>query len=114
LDYRRSFQSYTPGTVNPVLAAYNNAYAVEQETDIIAQNGQVSDLYDAAYEYHTNVGWVYDRSRKQDDDIYTFNLNGGFDFLPGGSEKGRHNIQFGIMVEQRTIRKYDIFPWQLW
>ena len=114
LDYRRAFQSYTPGTVNPVLAAYNNAYAVEQETDIIAQNGQVSDLYDAAYEYHTNVGWVYDRSRKQDDDIYTFNLNGGFDFLPGGSENGRHNIQFGIMVEQRTIRKYDIFPWQLW
>ena len=44
----------------------------------------------------------------------TFNGEGSFDLFPGGSDKGRHNIQVGFVYEQRTERSWGINPSQLW
>jgi outer membrane receptor protein involved in Fe transport len=114
-DFTRQFNNYTPGTVNPVLAAYNNSSDFDDVNDIEVRNGQVSSLYQRAFDFHQNVGYVYDLYRKQEDDIVTVNLTGNFDLLTSKSaNKGRHNIQFGIMYEQRTLRRYDVNPFDLW
>ncbi|MEZ4949006.1 MAG: carboxypeptidase regulatory-like domain-containing protein [Saprospiraceae bacterium] len=114
-DFTRQFNNYTPGTVNPVLAAYNNSSDFDDVNDIEVRNGQVSSLYQRAFDFHQNVGFVYDLFRKQEDDIVTVNLTGNFDLLTSkSSNKGRHNVQFGIMYEQRTLRRYDVNPFDLW
>lgn len=114
-DFTRQFNSYTPGTINPVLAAYNNASDISDANDIEVTNGQISTLYRRAFDFHQNVGYVYDLYRKQEDDILTLNLTGNFDLVTGkSSSSGRHNIQFGIMYEQRTLRRYDVSPFDLW
>lgn len=114
-DYTQSFNSYTPGATNPVLANYNNTSDLTDDTDIEVVNGEVSTLYNRMFDHHQNVGWVYDRFRKGENDTYTFNITGNFDFVPGGSSKsGRHNVQFGVMYEQRVQRRYDITPFDLW
>ncbi len=63
---------------------------------------------------YSNVGQVYNSFAKGESDIYTFNVTTGFDFLPGGSESGRHNIQIGVMYEQQTNRSYSVAPQGLW
>ena len=115
VDYTQTFRSYTPGDVNPVLANYNNTSDQEDDIDIEVRNGQVSNLYDRMFEHHRNVGWVYDTYRKGENDTRTLNITGNFDLVPGGSAKsGRHNIQFGIMYEERTQRRYDVRPFEIW
>ena len=114
-DYTPTFLGYTPGSVNPILAAYNNNSDLTDDIDIIARNGQVSNQFDRSYEYHRNVGWVYDLFRKQEADTRTLNLTGNFDFKPGGSSKsGLHNVQFGLMYEERIERQFDVDPFELW
>lgn len=114
-DYTPTFLGYTPGSVNPILAAYNNNSDLTDDLDIIARNGQVSNQFDRSYEYHRNVGWVYDFFRKQEEDTRTLNLTGNFDFKPGGSSKsGVHNVQFGLMYEERIQRQFDVDPFELW
>jgi outer membrane receptor protein involved in Fe transport len=61
-----------------------------------------------------NVGQVYNSYAKNEQDVYSLNFASGFDFLPGGSEKGRHNIQFGFIYEQRVNRAWSISPVGLW
>ena len=115
VDFTQSFMGYTPGTINPVLANYNNTSDLGDDLDIEVRNGEVSTLYDRMWEHHQNVGWVYNRFRKEENDTYTFNVTGNFDFVPGGSSKsGRHNVQFGVMYEQRIERRYDVQPFNLW
>ena len=123
-DYLQVLRGYTPGTVNPVLANYNNFLgdfpegetlnsqignalvfsggtgpgAALNRTAFIAPNGLISDVFTQSWNFHRNVGTVYNRVRKENDDIYTFNANASFDFLPGGSDKGRHTIQIGIFI----------------
>ena len=63
---------------------------------------------------YTNVGAVYNQVRQSENEIFTFQVNSSFDFLPGGSEKGRHNIQFGIFWEQRVNRVHQVSPRGLW
>jgi len=114
-DYRQDFVGYTAGTVNPVLAAYNNLIQdTDDPNDFIAINGDYIGAVRTAWNFHENVGTVYNLSRKRDNEYFTFNASSSFDFLPGGSEKGRHSIQFGILYEQRFLRGYDINPRDLW
>lgn len=138
-DYLQVLRGYTPGTVNPVLANYNNAmenitpgetingqlgdFFVSGVSDIdnlisrasfFAPNGRITDVFTDSWNFHTNVGSVSNLVRKENDDIYTFNANTSFDLVPGGSDQGRHTIQLGIMYEQRTTRRYDVNPRNLW
>jgi hypothetical protein len=38
----------------------------------------------------------------------------GFDLFPGGSDKGRHNIQLGLIYEQSINRNWGLAPFDLW
>jgi len=114
-DFTPTFLGYTPGQVNPILAAYNNSSDLSDELDFVATNGQVSDQFDRSFEHHRNVGWVYDVFRDRQEDTRTLNLTGNFDFKPGGSSKaGVHNVQFGLMYEERIERSFDANPFELW
>ncbi len=114
LGYFQDFNGYTPGTVNPVLAAYNNGSDTDSETNLFSTNGFVSTSYSRSWDLFNNVGTVFNRSSKSENDLYTFNASSSFDFLPGGSEKGSHNIQFGFLYEQRVDRNWTINPFELW
>jgi outer membrane receptor protein involved in Fe transport len=114
--YNQTFTGYTPGDANPVLVNYNNviedANSVE---DFVVTNGQFFNTVTSIWTgMHTNVGQVYNTAQKRDNDLYTFVANSSFDFLPGGSEKGRHSIQFGFFYEQRFERLHSINPFGLW
>ena len=138
-DYLQVLRGYTPGTINPVLANYNNAmtnitpgetinagitdFFVPEAQNVedlvalqtfIAPNGQISSVFNNSWGFHTNVGTVYNRVRKENDDIYTFNANTSFDLVPNGSDQGRHTIQLGVLYEQRITRRYDVNPRNLW
>ncbi len=138
IDYRQVLRGYTPGTANPVLENYNNALGLELDseglnsqvdyyiiqgvndvagdlltrTDFQTFNGTTPTNLDNSWGFHTNIGTVYNRVRKEDDDIYTFNATANFELVPGGN--ARHSIQLGIAYEQRTNRRYDVFPRELW
>lgn len=139
-DFRRVLRGYQSGTVNPVLANYNNPLNVNPEEglnsqvgdeiiffqnvanvspDIVreqffAPNGLISGVFTNSWALHQNVGSVYNLVRRNDDDIYTFNATSSFELVPGSSDKGRHSIQFGIWYEQRTTRRYEVYPRRLW
>ena len=107
---------YTPSsTINPLLNNYNNGQEVIDFRNYNAYNGYWSDIVNSAYSgIHTNTGVVYNRWQKTESDVHTGNLNASFDIFPGGSDKGRHNIQFGLLYEQRQERSYAINPIDLW
>ncbi len=116
VDYQQVFTGYTPAQgYNEGLVNYNNFVG---EGANVAQyaivNGFFRDVFRSAWELHRNVNEIYNLYRKRDNDTYTFNANSSFELLPGGSEKGRHNIQFGILYEQRVNRGYDIAPRAIW
>ncbi len=94
---------FTAGDLNPALALYTQ---INGFTD--------NPLFDVWNGLHQNVGQVYNRYEKTESDIYTFNMTFGTDLLPGGSEQGRHSIQFGINYEQRINRFFVVVPEQLW
>lgn len=119
LDDRQVFTGYTPGTINPVLAAYNNHIDPTDVTpatvnDFIRFNGYTVGPYGGAWDFFPNVGAVYNQSQHSDNDLITGVANFNFDLLPGGSTKGIHNIQFGIIYEQRALRNYAVAPYGLW
>ena len=113
-DYAQVFRGFTPSDINSTLSKYNDASDPSNPNDLLAINGFTSALYDSAWGLHSNVGRVYNLIQKNENDIYTFNATSSFDFLPGGSEKGVHNIQFGILYEQRVDRDYELNPRRLW
>ncbi len=94
---------FVAGNLNPTLARYTQ---VNGFTD--------NALFNVWSGLHQNVGQVYNRFEKGESDRYTFNIASGFDFLPGGSESGRHSIQFGVTYEQRLDRTYIVAPEDLW
>ena len=89
-------------SVNPILASYND------------RNGFFTPETASAWDLYTNVGRVYNAYNRSENDILSINVTSGFDFLPGGSKKGRHSIQFGFLYEQRTNRFWGIAPNGLW
>ncbi|MGB4968134.1 MAG: carboxypeptidase regulatory-like domain-containing protein [Saprospiraceae bacterium] len=102
---------------NPVYAAFNKL-PTEDPADLEsyrAYNGFLSTAYDNLWgNLHNNVGGTYNNYQKTDNDLLTLQITSGFDFLPGGSKSGRHNIQFGFVYEQRTNRNWTIAPFGLW
>ncbi len=107
---------YTPSTsINPLLNNYNIGQEVIDFRNYNAYNGFWSNIVNSAYAgIHTNTGAVYNLYQKTELDVHTGNLNASFDIFPGGSDKGRHNIQFGLLYEQRQERSYGINPRDLW
>jgi len=119
LGYTETFSEngYTPDpTINTLLNNYNNL----QETPLNfrnynAYNGFWNDAVNNLYSnMHTATGAVYNRFEKAENDTHTGALNASFDLFPGGSDKGRHNIQFGILYEQQIHRDWVIEPRDLW
>ncbi len=102
--------------LNQGLVNYNNVVENPQSFEsFVVVNGQYfQDVSDIWTGMHTNVNQVYNTALKQDNDLYTFNASSSFDFLPGGSEKGRHSIQFGLLYEQRFNRSHNLNPFGLW
>ena len=105
-------------TINAGLGNYNNNIEYSQDLnfeDFVVVNGQYfSNVTNIWTGLHTNVNQVYNSNQKVDNDLYTFNASASFDLLPGGSEKGRHSIQFGMLYEQRANRSHSINPFGLW
>ncbi len=103
---------------NPIFANYNKI----PSDDLInldsykAFNSNVSSIYNTSWSgLAANVGSVYNRYLKFDNDLLTAQITSGFDYLPGGSSKnGRHNIQFGVILEQSVVRNYQVNPYNLW
>jgi outer membrane receptor protein involved in Fe transport len=89
--------------INTTLSKYNDI------NGRLYTNTQVvwDDLY-------SNVGQVYNTYFKNESSRLSFNFNVGFDFLPGGSKAGRHNIQLGLTYEQQENRFWQIAPQRLW
>ncbi|MEM1319052.1 MAG: carboxypeptidase regulatory-like domain-containing protein [Bacteroidota bacterium] len=115
IDYRQEFLGYTPGTVNPGLANYNDISDAGDINDFVALNGQFVGNVTEAWNFHTNVNQVFNSYNLRENEIYTLNVSSSFDLVPGGTaEKGRHSIQFGILYEQRFNRGYDLAPRGLW
>ncbi|MEP7268412.1 MAG: carboxypeptidase regulatory-like domain-containing protein [Saprospiraceae bacterium] len=112
--YLQQLNGYSPGTINPILANYNNGIDGNNLFDYYAYNGFTSSNFNSAWRLHNNVGLVYNQFTKGESDILTFNGEASFDLFPGGSEKGRHNIQVGFIYEQRENRSWGINPAQLW
>ncbi len=93
---------------NPDLLAYNPVDGVFN-----ASNGQFSGVYESIWSgMHSNTGMVYNRYNKNETDIMTITATAGFDLKLGRS--GTHNIQFGLLNEQRTLRNWTLNPSALW
>ncbi len=102
-------------TINPLLNNYNKGQEVIDFRNYNAYNGFWSDIVNSAYSgMHTNTGAVYNLFSKGYSEIHTLNLNSSFDIFPGGSDKGRHNVQFGLLYEQRQLGNWGINPVDLW
>lgn len=115
------FTGWQPGYVDPTnsqtvipnadLVAYNRLDAGVNA--LLAQNGQFSSVYNNIWSgMHSNTGMVYNRYNKTEDDIMTITASAGFDLKLGRS--GTHNIQFGLLSEQRTSRSWTVNPSELW
>ena len=112
-------RGYTDGTINPVFTAYNKILPVGNAAFNIeaynAFNGQLLTSNTTLWTgLHTNVGSIYNRFTKSDDEIITAQLTSGFDLTPRGNSNSRHNIQFGFLFEQRIDRGYTLTPFELW
>ncbi|MBK9109214.1 MAG: TonB-dependent receptor [Saprospiraceae bacterium] len=104
-------------TTNPGYAALNEIGITEPQLldGYRASNGRLSSAFDNTWSgLNNNVGGIYNRYNKTDNDLVTLQVTSGFDFLPGGSKSGRHNIQFGLVYEQRVSRSYTVAPFALW
>jgi outer membrane receptor protein involved in Fe transport len=118
--YSETFNSedgYHPSTtINPLLNNYNiGENDITNFRNYSAYNGFWSNTVSGLYSgIHTSTGAIYNQYQKQENDIHTGTLNASFDLFPGGSDKGRHNIQFGIIYEQRQTRYWNINPRDLW
>ena len=117
--FRNTFQSFTPGTQNPVLAAYNQVGRGPGEpaefNELLAQNGVLANIITSGvYSLHTNIGSVFNLYQESKNDLITFNLQTQFDLKPKGGKSGVHNIQLGVLYEQRINRLYNLNPRELW
>lgn len=102
-----------PVVSNPGLIAYNQFANPENDNTYFAQNGRFSTLYDNIWSnMHRNVNLVYNTFNRSESDIITGIASAGFDLKLGRT--GTHNIQFGLLTEQRVERFYGVAPFGLW
>jgi len=119
IGYTQQFRGFVPGDINPVLANYNKLGREDfSETDIndfLTRNGFISNLVsDGVYSLHTNVGAIFNSYSLSKSDLMTFNLQTQFDLRPGRGKLGTHNVQLGVLYEQRINRAYFLNPRDLW
>ncbi len=121
IDNSELLFGYTESPYNPILSNY--VFYADQIPDPFfsydtlpaLRNSEFSNIFNSSWNgFHTGVGNVYNNFSKSEGEVVTFQANTSFELLPGGSEKGRHNIQFGILYEQRTSRAYGLNPFNLW
>ena len=113
IGFSEALRNYTPSTQNPGLAAYNEFSNGETYADFSAKNGLFSTQYDNIWsDLHVNINQVYDNNSKSESDRVTLMASSGFDLKLGST--GVHNIQFGLMNEQRTQRFWRLNPFGLW
>ncbi len=114
VDYQDTLLNYTPGGFNPAIENYNQYRDPENvDAPFLAQNGLLT-IPSVWNGFLSPAGNVYNRWINNEQDRYTLNIESNFDLFPGGSDKGRHNIEFGLMYEQRVERGYSISPFSLW
>ena len=87
---------------------------VESVEDFNQVNGIRNAVQSDVFGMFNNVGRVYNTAFQTEEDRFTVNVNAGFDIFPGGSDEGKHNIQFGFTYEQRINRSWSIAPISLW
>ncbi|MEL6988672.1 MAG: TonB-dependent receptor plug domain-containing protein, partial [Bacteroidota bacterium] len=106
VGYFENLMSFTPSDINPVLAAYNNN--IEELPGNIRLYNSYNGFRDAnvssVWGLRGNVGGVYNSFNKGESDRITFQASSNFDLFPGGSNNGRHSIEFGILYEERISR----------
>lgn len=115
IDYREEFTGFTNGPVvsNPGLIAYNEFANPESFDSYLARNGLFSSLYSNIWSgMHGNINTVYNSFNKGESDIITGIASAGFDLKLGRT--GTHNIQFGLLYEERVDRSYVVAPFGLW
>ncbi len=121
IDDAEVFTTYQPGYLqgenvvvpNPILVAYNEYATPGQLFTYTARNGLLGEVSNNIWSgMHANVGRLYNRFEKEQDDFLTISASTSFDVKLG--KTGTHNIQFGILNEQRTIRDYVLLPNRLW
>jgi hypothetical protein len=101
--------------INPTLANYNNGITdFQTEDDLFAQNGQTFTNSSSIFAFHTNVGTVFNSYQKSQGSLITANVSSSFDLHPGGTDKGRHSIEIGLLYDQRERRAYSVAPNGLW
>lgn len=105
---------FTPSSLNPVLANYNNHVNQNVFQDYVAYNGFLSSNYTKPWGFFDYAGSFYNRYSKSKMDKKSLNASLRFDMFPGGSEKGRHSIEVGVNYEKRTTRSWIIAPKNLW
>ncbi|MEQ1743902.1 MAG: carboxypeptidase regulatory-like domain-containing protein [Saprospiraceae bacterium] len=115
IDYREEFTGFSAGSVNPNpgLIAYNEFANPEAVSSYLAQNGRLSNLYTGIWSgMHSNINMVYNTFAKGESDVITGIASAGFDLKLGRT--GTHNIQFGLLYEERVERSYNVAPFGLW
>lgn len=122
IDNTEAYTGYLPGYVNsagsivvpnPGLVAYNEFAQNDDFNSFINTNGRFNDTYDDIWSsMFTNVNSVYNTYAKGEDDILTGIASASFDLKLG--KTGTHNIQFGLLTEQRTNRNWTMAPRNIW
>jgi outer membrane receptor protein involved in Fe transport len=118
LDTREVFTGYQVGSENGSipnqgLANYNEFANPELISSYVAQNGRFRSVYSGIWsDSHRGISTVYNRFSKSQSDVITISASSGFDLKLGST--GTHNIQFGLLNEQRTQRDYVVSPSALW
>lgn len=121
VDYREVFRGFKAGyekdgqviVPNQGLVNYNEFANPEFFPSYVAQNGRFLNNYDDIWsDMHSNINKWFDRNSKKESDIITIMANTSFDLKLG--KTGVHNIQVGIMNEQRTNRSWTMNPFGLW
>ena len=89
-DFREELVAYDfSNSSNPVLANYNNPFgsgtdgdlSVASIDELFAINGRTNTIFTESWNFHQNVGTVYNRAINQDNDIVIFNANASFDLV---------------------------------
>ena len=116
VGYFENLEGFTPSDVNPALGAFNS---IDEELPanirlFNAYNGFRNTNLSSVWGLRGNVGGVYNSFNKSEGDRITFQASSNFDIFPGGSNNGRHSIEFGILYEERLSRSYSVAPFGLW
>ncbi|MEO0041288.1 MAG: hypothetical protein RL329_736, partial [Bacteroidota bacterium] len=113
VGYNRQLAGYKAGTKNPILANYNQNVESGSQS-YLAENGLVAQSLQNVWNFHKNVGDVYNVYSVEQANIFTGNAKFNFDIIPNGNKKDAHNIEVGFLYEQRIDRKYTVRPFNLW